>query len=94
MVNIPQIGNLKTAITLRYTKPALSNSDIMQLFPGIGANRICKLKDLARERAKKKGKMQWNSLTVLTPEAYEAWGIDIDELEKMYNKLKKMGIEA
>lgn len=93
-VNIPQIGDLKTAITLYYTKISLSNTDIALLFPGIGNDRICTLKNLAREKAAEKNKLQWNSLTVLTPEAYEAWGLDIDDLEKRYTKLRKLGVET
>lgn len=93
-VNIPQIGDLKTAITLYYTKPSIGNAEIALLFPGIGNDRICKLKHLAREKAAEKNKLQWNSLTVLTPEAYEAWGLDIDDLEKRYTKLRKLGVET
>lgn len=92
-VNIPQLVNLKQAITMYYTKTALTNSDIKALF-ACGPDKVADLKMLAKEVTAEKDKMQWNSLTVRTDDAFEAWGLDIDDLEKRYTKLKKLGVET
>lgn len=92
--NIPAIGNVKEAVLLYYQKPALRNADILVLFPGIGNDTVQRLKRLAREKTKENGKMLWHSQMVNTPDAYEAWGLDIRTLEAMYAKLRKLGVET
>lgn len=32
----------------------------------------------------------WNALRVNTKDAYAAWGLDIEDLERRYRKLKKL----
>lgn len=39
-----------------------------------------------------KGEMRYNGLLVSTKTAYETWGIDIEDLEFRYNKLKKLAL--
>ncbi len=34
--------------------------------------------------------VRWNAKAVNTQAAFRAWGLDIDDLEKRYNKLKKL----
>lgn len=92
--NIPELGSVKTAVLLYYKKPALRNADILELFPGIGNDTVQRLKRLAREKTKENGKMLWHSQMVNTPDAYEAWGLDIRTLEAMYAKLRKLGAET
>lgn len=35
---------------------------------------------------------QWNALRVNTKTAYEAWGLNIDDLERRYRKLQKLSL--
>lgn len=95
IINIPMIGNIRTAIEL-YHRPQdfLFNADIHKLFPGIGEARVQKLKQLAKTRTAERGGIQLNSRTVNTKDAFAAWGLDIDDLERRYARLKKLGVEA
>lgn len=92
--NIPELGSIKVAVEMYWKKPALRNADIHMLFPNIGKDTVQRLKKLARERTNELKKMQWSSTTVLTEDAFEAWGLNIENLEKRYSKLKRLGVEV
>ncbi len=94
-VNIPPIGSLRTAIEL-YHRPQdfLFNADIHNLFPGIGTARVQQLKRLAKAITIERKGVQLNSRTVNTKDAFAAWGLDIEDLEKRYSKLKRLGVET
>ena len=89
-VRIPQIVDLKTAIDLYYMRTALSNSDIETLFGKHYSSTIAKLKKLAQNKMDEKRVMSWNAICVNTEAAYEAWGLDIGDLEHRYKKLKQL----
>lgn len=88
-VRIPQITSLETAIELYLKKSELSSEDIKALFGDICKDRVVKLKRLAREKIAEKGVMVWNPRYVNTAAAYEAWGLDIDDLKRRYRELKE-----
>ena len=89
MMNIPQISSVEIAVKLYYERLSLFNKDIKELFPGIGSNTIQELKKCARNKANEMGKMQYNNKSVITECAYIAWGLDIEELERRLNKIRK-----
>lgn len=88
-MNIPQIASVEVAVTMYYEKPWLFNADIKRLFPSISTSTVQRLKNLARDKASEMGMMQYNSSSVLTKCAYLAWGLDIEDLEKRWAKLRK-----
>lgn len=92
MVRVPQIEDIEFAIKLYYSKPQIGNKDISELFPHSGSSTICGLKKAAAQKMAEKGEMRYNSLLVSTKTAYEAWGIDINDLELRYNKLKELNL--
>lgn len=92
MVRVPQIEDIGFAIKLYYSKPHISNNDISELFPHSGRNTICGLKKAVVQKMIEKGEMRYNGLLVSTKTAYETWGIDIEDLEFRYNKLKKLAL--
>ncbi len=57
-----------------------------------GDTTIWNLKKAVVEKMIEKGEMRYNGLLVSTKTAYETWGIDIDDLEHRYNKLKELGL--
>lgn len=91
-VRVPQIVDISTAIRLYYTRIELSNSDIRELFGSIGSSRIVQLKNLAKKRMIERNRPYYNAMYVNTEDAFEAWGLDIGELERRYAKLRKMGL--
>lgn len=92
MVRVPQINDIAFAIKLYYSKPQIGSKDIHQLFPKSGDTTIWNLKKAVVEKMIEKGEMRYNGLLVSTKTAYETWGIDIDDLEHRYNKLKELGL--
>lgn len=90
MVRIPQISSLETAIRLYYEKIELSVKDMAELFGELGSDRITKLKKMARDKMTENNIPMWNDYNVNTKAAYEAWGLDINDIEHRYSKLKKL----
>ena len=91
-VRVPQLKNLRVGITLYYSRLELSNTDIKALFGGIGSARIVSLKRLVKESMPEGALYLTNPLYVNTKYAFKAWGLDIEEIEKNYNRLIKLGL--
>ncbi len=91
-MRIPEIKNLETAIRMYWEKIELRSSDIKVLFEGIGSAKATELKRQAQKLMNERNTPQWNASRVNTKVAYEAWGLDIEDLEKRYSKLKKLAI--
>lgn len=71
-----------------YSRIELSNSDIKELF-GCGDTMALKLKKIAKEKVLKEEYQTIDARMVPTKVAYEAWGLDIHDLENRLDKLKK-----
>ena len=86
---IPQIPDLKKAIRIYYSVIELTPKDIKNLFDCCGTTAT-RLKKIAMEYIIENEIVRWNAKAVNTKAAFRAWGLDIDDLEKRYNKLKKL----
>ena len=84
-----RISDIETAVVIYYRSPELSTSDIMTLF-NCSKSAVRTLKQKARETQKEQGKHTFSNSTVNTKCAYQAWNIDIDDLEKRLIKLHKI----
>lgn len=92
MTNIPSV-DIKTAIRMYYENVEIGNKDIQQLFAEkVGSTRMQSLKQIAKAKMREKGTLIWNANKVNTQDAFEAWGLDIFDLEHRYQKLKKLGL--
>lgn len=89
-VRIPQVISLAIAIRLYYERIELSNADIEMLFGKHSSSTIAKLKKMAQDKMIEKNIMSLNALCVNTAAAYEAWGLNINDLEYRYEKLKQL----
>lgn len=89
-VHIPQIADLATAIRIYYSRLELNNTDIKELFPTACPGTILKLKRKAQELMTENGVLTYGTYSVNTKTAYVAWGLDITDIEKRYEKLKKL----
>lgn len=92
-VRIPPITKLKIAIEVYWNYPELSNDELKILFGKRSPNTYSKLKKVAWDKMREMGSFVNNPTRVPTHCAYLAWGLDIDDLEKRYNRLKKLGLE-
>ncbi|MBQ9624572.1 MAG: hypothetical protein IJR47_00540 [Clostridia bacterium] len=93
-VTIPQLVDIETAIRIFYERLELSTQDIYELFGNISKSRMQKLKKLAKARMIELNIPAYGLHTVNTKVAFEAWGIDIKDLEQRRNKLKELGLGA
>lgn len=87
-VRIPQITSLETAIRLYYEHTELSNSDIKELFGKCSSATISRLKSKVREKMAEEKTPVWNANNVNTKVAYSTWGLNIDDLEHRYKKVR------
>lgn len=86
---IPQISSIKQAIIIYYSKIELATRDIKELFGCCNAS-ASRLKKIAMEYITEHGVVIWDAGRVNTKAAYEAWGLDIKDLEERQKKLERM----
>lgn len=79
------------AVRVHYSTMELGTKDIAILF-GCSPRTARVLKNEARVYQAGKGVPSYHPDRVNTRAAFEAWGLDIDEMEKDFYKLKKMGV--
>lgn len=83
-------SDIRYAIELYYSQPCIGNKEIKQLFGGCSSATVCRLKKIALNKMAEKNIMPWTAYSIDTETAYEAWGLDIADLENRYKKLKKL----
>lgn len=92
-VRIPQVESIPNALSLYYTKTELASADIRFLFGQISDSKIQKMKHSVKIAMKDNNIPNLDCYCINTKIAYKVWGIDIEELERRYNKLKKLGLQ-
>lgn len=85
--------DFESALKIYYGTIEIDSRHIRQLF-SCGANKAAELKKKALAHMGKLNKMPCISGCVNTEIAFEAWGIDIHDIEKKYKKLKTLGLAA
>ncbi len=89
-MNIPQISNIDTALRIFYQYPEIGTREIMELFQTCSKSTVSRLKRLAHNRMVEDDVYSHSLYKVHTGSAYKAWGIDIEDLERRRNKLRKL----
>lgn len=89
-VRIPPITSLKTAIELYYSQTELGNADIEQLFGKHSSATVSRLKRKAKQKMIEQDTPVYNANRVNTEAAFEAWGLNITDLERRYKKLQEL----
>lgn len=92
---IPNLRSIPDAIEMFYAKMTLTGDDISRLFAPekgkqLSTATIDRLKKIVREYQAEHGIPLRNPRRVNTDAAYEAWGIDIRDLENRYTHLRKL----
>lgn len=92
-VHVPQISSIETALQIYYSRTSLNNADVKKIFNSkLSSATVSRLKALARDRMAEKGIPAWNGADVDVVSAYEAWHIDVSDLEKRLRKLNELKI--
>ena len=90
-VRIPPVKDIKQAILLYYTKHELLNKDISELFGvSFSYSKLARMRAEVRQKMREENAPFFDAKAVNTDVAYRVWGIPIEDLEKRYNKLKKL----
>ena len=85
-------ADMDTILKIYYSTTELSNKEISILFDTKSTSTFAKLKKLARAKMAEKEKLVSSFYTVNTVCAFEAWGIDVERIEKNRAKLMKLGL--
>lgn len=86
--------DVSTALRIYYENTEIGNAEIKRLFGTASSSSLVKLKNQARELMKEKMIDTWNPNNVNTAVAYEAWNLDISDLERRHKKLKTLGMTS
>ncbi len=81
--------NIERAIHIYYTCTEIGSPEIKEIF-GCSDSSVRKLKAQARELMVKKNASVWFGKNVNTKCAFEAWNLEISDLERRYTKLTKL----
>jgi DNA-binding Lrp family transcriptional regulator len=89
---IPSITSIETALTIYYEHAEIGNKEIKDLFGCRSSATISRLKRLAKTEMIKKDVPTFNAYKVNTAVAYDAWGIDVEDLEERSRKIKELSL--
>ncbi len=85
--------NIDTALRIYYENVEIGSKEIRELF-GITANSaVARVKNEVLEEMAKRGQKPYARYCINTAVAYDVWGIDVNDLEKRRNKLKKLALD-
>lgn len=89
-------ADIETILRIYYSNPELGTAEIKELFGDIAPSTITKLRNEARaETARQEEKiLTFGSYTVNTEMAFKAWHIDIEDLEKRHQKLRRLKLSS
>lgn len=93
-MKVKQIADMDTALYIYYRYSEIGNKQIRELFGGLGSAALARYKKAVQEAAAEQNIQTAQLNTVNTTLAYEVWGIDVNEIEKRREKLKKLGLAA
>ena len=93
-MKVRKIADIDTELYIYYRYPEIGNKEIKELFGGLGSATLTKYKKAVQEEQIKQNVKTSQLYTINTEMAYEVWGIDVAELEKRRDKLKKLGLSA
>lgn len=93
-MKVKRITDIDTVLYIYYRYPEIGNKEIKELFGGLSSAALTKYKKAVQEEQIKQNVKTSQLYTINTEVAYEVWGIDVAELEKRRDKLKKLGLSA
>lgn len=94
-IRIPRLRDIEGAIRIYYENIEIGTKEIKELFisrnaTDISTSTAMKLKKIAKEKMAEKEIKNWDASRVNTKATFEAWGLEINDLEKRLLKLQKM----
>ena len=93
-MKVKPITSIDTALRIYYTYPEIGNKEIKELFGVSNTRTLARYKKDVRQAQAERDVLTSQMHTVNTAVAYEVWGIDVADLEKRRDKLRKLGLSA
>lgn len=90
-LRVPQIADQEEALRVWYTQPQIGKADCCKIF-GCSEHIWWRLKAAAVDKMREKKIPSWNGRMVSTIAAFEAWGIDVERLEKGVQRMRRLGL--
>lgn len=95
-MKIPKLNNLETVLTVYYSNLTLGNKELDLIFKPQKGEKMAnetktRLKSAVNKHLLKENKTIYCASEVPTKIAFEVWGIDINDIEKSFKKLKELG---
>lgn len=87
-----RLAKFDVVLKIYYENPEIGNAEIGELWQTRSSSTIKNLKKKAQDLMNEKGVKAFGVYKVNTAIAFEAWGLDISDLEKRRNKLRKLGL--
>ena len=91
-MNIPQITSIDTALKVYYQHIEIGNREIKALFGNLSSATVCKLKKAVKTEMNEHGIYSYGANKVNTAIAFDVWHINVCDLEKRREKLKKLDL--
>ena len=91
-VRVPPIVSVEAAVKVYWSYPEMGNAEMRMLFGNRSPSKFALLKKKAFTFMKEQDMFSTSSVRVNTDAAFQAWGLDIDDLMKRYAKLQKIGV--
>jgi hypothetical protein len=91
-MNIPPITSINAALSVYYNNLEIGNNEIKELFRVRSSATIARLKKAVRAEMDKQGLYSYSANKVNTVVAYQAWGIDVNDLEKRRQKIAALNL--
>jgi len=91
-MNIPQITNINTALSVYYNHVEIGNKEIRTLFGDRSSATIAQLKKAAKTEMGKQGIYSYSAFKVNTAIAFQVWGLDVNDLEKRKQKIAALNL--
>jgi hypothetical protein len=91
-MNIPAITSIENALKIYYSHSEIGNKEMTDLFGRRSSATIARLKRIAKTEMSAKDVFSYGSNKVNTTAAYQAWGIEVADLEKRMKKIKELDL--
>lgn len=94
-MNVPKLNDLDIVLKIYHENITIGNKEIVKIFKPnkgneIGYVTVSKLKKMVTNHMKENKIMRYSNFEVPTKIAFECWGINIKEVERLHKKRKEL----
>jgi len=91
-ISVPQITSIDNALMIYYNNREIGNKEIKILFGNLSSATVSRLKKAARDKMIEADTLSYGMHKINTHIAFNAWGIDVPDLESRRKKLRELNL--